>query len=1245
MKSSSVLRNVFGILWTAGFIGAVCAADKDPLEFPPPKSPQESLACIRTRDGLQVELVAAEPLIVDPVAIDWGPDGKLWVVEMRDYPMGMDGNWKPGSRIKLLEDTNGDGIYDKATVFLDNLPFATGVTAWRNGALICTAPDILYAEDTNGDGRADVVKKLFTGFATGNYQARVNSLSLGLDNWLYGANGLLGGIIRGEARGISGAGVSPATPGVSPAKALRTAGGETPRNTGGTPAPLPLQVDIRGRDFRMNPDTGAFEPASGLTQQGRARDDWGNWLGCDNSTAAWHYPIPDHYLRRNPYVAAPSPRVAIAAGVNGNLLYPISRTLERFNNPGAVNRVTSGCGIGVYRDELLGQEFYGNAFVCEPVHNLVHRMVLKPNGLTFSAVRAPDEQKSEFLASRDNWFRPVQMRTGPDGAIWVVDMYRFVIEHPRWIPPERLAKLDPRAGDDKGRIYRVYPKGQKLRPIRDLTKLSPAKLATLLDTPNGMERDRIHQELVFRRPEVQSLKSPSGKGRAVADQKTVKILAGLAEKAKTPAVRVQALCVLDGLGALTPGLVKHALSDPHAEVRANAIRLSERFARSADFQSAVSQVSNLPPPQSTQTPVTSPKAAPELRDALFKLVDDPDPKVRYQLALTLGEWDAPRATAALGRLAVRDMDDEWMRAAILSSADHQPAEILKAVLAADPSEPERPTLISQLIATAAGQGSPESLGKALAIIAPADDKHLEDWRLSALSSLLDALERKNLTLSAAAASLGPQAADSINKLQLIFDWAATLAPDPKAKDSRREAAIRLLGRRPERESADLALLERLLDPSVPARFQSAALDALKRNRNPQVAKLLLSSWNVLPPSLRQRAIEVLLSRDEWTRQLLAALENGAVGRTELSLPNRQLLLKSSNQEIVQSAKRIWSSNPAGSRAEVLANYQSALSLPGDPVKGRAIWLKNCVVCHYFRGEGGGVGPNLGALTDKTPADFLTAILDPNAAVEPRFVAYNIETKDGRSLTGIINAETATALTLVQSGGTHEKILRSDISEIRASGLSLMPEGLEQNMTPQDLANLIAYLNSAPHPFGTATPTQAETARRKFIAGGINGLDAILAAADRHPYPSWMGELPRPVCRQTEGQTRLAWETAPVPAELKPDDAHEFRLPVSMGYGGGPSGRFSLRLNGKPALDFDVALHDQAWQSADGKVRMSYMTMEDSPQESNGILTITVSGSLLDPGKRATFEVIGPAANSQRWFGVYLVSATPAQATR
>ncbi len=229
--------------------------DPKKAEFPSPKSTGEALATFRTRAGLKVELVASEPLVVDPVAIDWSADGRLWVVEMRDYPAGIDGKWKPGGRVKFLEDTDGDGRYDKATVFLDDLPFPTGVTAWNKGVLICAAPDILYAEDTDGDGRADKVEKLFTGFATDNYQARVNSLSLGLDNWIYGANGLIGGKIRAVEALSSRAQVS-----------------------GGN------EIDIGGRDFRFHPDTGEFEAASGLTQQGRVRDDWGDWFGCDNST-------------------------------------------------------------------------------------------------------------------------------------------------------------------------------------------------------------------------------------------------------------------------------------------------------------------------------------------------------------------------------------------------------------------------------------------------------------------------------------------------------------------------------------------------------------------------------------------------------------------------------------------------------------------------------------------------------------------------------------------------------------------------------------------------------------------------------------------------------------------------------------------------------------------------------------------------------------------------------------------------
>src|SRR3989440_2254764 len=386
-------------------------SEESKAEFPLPYAPADAIGTFKLREGFVIEAVATEPMVVSPIAIDWGADGKLWVVEMYDYPSGLDGKGKPGGRIKVLEDTDGDGKYDKATIFLDGLAYPTGVMAWKKGALICAAPDIFYAEDTNGDGVADVKKVLFTGFGPENQQWEVNGFSWGLDGWIYGASSIRNNVIKCTQSG--------------------------------------KEIELGGRDFCMKPDTGEFEPAAGRTQFGRVRDDFGNWFGNENSVVLWHYPLAEQYLRRNPNVPSPNPRVYVADYQNSSRVYPVSRTLKRFNEPNSANHITSGCNPMIYRDELLGKEFSGNAFMCEPVHNLVHRLVLEEKGVTFSGHRAKGEEKSEFLSSTDNWFRPVQVRTGPDGALWVVDMYRFVIEHPRWITPHRLAQLDIPAGADR----------------------------------------------------------------------------------------------------------------------------------------------------------------------------------------------------------------------------------------------------------------------------------------------------------------------------------------------------------------------------------------------------------------------------------------------------------------------------------------------------------------------------------------------------------------------------------------------------------------------------------------------------------------------------------------------------------------------------------------------------------------------------------------------------------------------------
>ncbi|HVV02403.1 MAG TPA: c-type cytochrome, partial [Verrucomicrobiae bacterium] len=849
--------------------------------------------------------------------------------------------------------------------------------------------------------------------------------------------------------------------------------------------------------------------------------------------------------------------------------------------------------------------------------NLVHRLLLQPSSVTFSAPRPPDEQSCEFLASRDNWFRPVQARTGPDGALWIVDMYRFVIEHPDWIPAERLAKLDVRAGADKGRIYRVLPKGIKPRPVPDLTRVSLPKLAELLDSPNGTERDRVHQELAF---SARALELKAGR----ESEKVKAVLTRLARIGDLPAVRLQAACVLDGLGMINPALLGSQLRDSAAPVRANAIRLSEQFLSGTGRAESA--------------------AAAKLGPEILALTTDPDLHVRFQLALSLGEWDDPRAGVALGQLASASLGDKWMRAAVLSSATRWPAEILKRVLAADSRAAGRSEMIRDLIATAVGEAQPSSLGKVIAVVAPGAGRPREEWQLAALDSLLESFDRKSISLGSLAAQGDLQLRSAIDNLGGLFNWAHEIVADPHAKASLKISAIHLLGRDPKTQASDLELLARMLDGEISPRIKAAVFESLKRLRLPAVPEALLKNWAMRPPSIRQAALETLLAREEWVPPLLDALEKGVVGANEISPSNRQRLLRDPNKAVQSRAQALWK-NQGAARSQVITKYHDALILPGDPSKGALVFANTCTPCHFLRGQGHAVGPNLAALADKTPADFLTAILDPNAVVEPRFIAYNIETKDGRSLSGVVSAETATTLTLVQGGGARETILRADIDSIRASGLSLMPEGLEQNLKPQDFADLIAYLKTSPRPFGSADSAQADLARKKFSESKPTGVARILKATDDLPYPGWLGSLPLHYCRQTDGTGKVIWQTAPAPSHLAAKGSTIFRLPVGMGFASNPSGNFRLSLDGKPALSFDVAITDNTWESKDGKVRLRYTVMENNTEDSNGILTMEIDNALLSPGKPVMCEVTGSASNSQRWFGIYELPTASTRASR
>ena len=940
-------------------------------------SPTQSLATLQVPAGFTVELVAAEPLVKDPVRLDWGEDGKLWVVEMADYPLGIDGKGKPGGRVRFLEDTDGDGRYDKSTIFAENLNFPNGLLPWRKGVLVSAAPDILYLEDTDGDGKADKIEKLFTGFGEGNQQHRENGFEYGLDNWVYGANGDSGGSIKSASTGQS--------------------------------------TSISGRDFRFQPDTGAFEAIAGHTQYGRHRDDWGNWFGNANPIWLWHYWLPEHYIKRNPRLSVERTSREVATYPDAGRVYPIGRKQQRMNDIGSAGHVTSANSPTPNRDDLFGDAFANVVFISEPVYNLVRCEILHPEGVSFTSTRLSPDKRAEFLASSDPWFRPTGQKIGPDGALYIADMYRQFIEHPEWIPHDIQRRVNLRAGEDMGRIYRVYPKGATLRPPPRLDRFSTLELVQALDHPNGWQRDTAQRLLVAR-----------------GDVAAVAPLHRLAAKAENPKARLHALCTLDGLGALQPDDLVHALNDSSPGVRENAIRLSEGSLRGE------------PPPA--------------LANALTDRVSDENLRVRFQVALSLGEWNNDRAAHALARLALRDAQRPDVITAIMSSSTHRPAALLTDLFAAHSDLGPLERLTSHLVTLTMSGNDPSQLALILEKLAtPAGEggQHAP-WQITAFAQMLQETEKSKHS---------PAELKLMNgALPSLLATARAIVTDNSKPVPNRAAALALLGRDQVSEAKDVAVLTSLLQPQSPPALGQAALFRLGQLQGDSVPRALLRDWKGLTAVTRDKALEVLLRRERWVGEFLDHLEAGEVTFSDLGASSRQRLLTHPNESMRKRARKLLAMPVSADKQRLIAGYLPDVQRSkGEVQQGANLFTRNCAVCHRLRGEWNGAAPDLASVVDRSPERMLIAILDPNRAVEDRYLAYVARTKSGDEVSGILIGESANSVTLVSASGTQETILRGDIASLASSRLSLMPEGFEQLLKPQDIADLIAYLdaNSTP----------------------------------------------------------------------------------------------------------------------------------------------------------------------------------------
>jgi putative membrane-bound dehydrogenase-like protein len=480
----------------------------------PPRASQEEQRSFEFADpALAIECVAAEPLVISPVAIAWDAQGRLFVAEMRDYP-----NANTGGTIRLLEDRDQDGRYETAVVFADGLRFPNSVLPWNGGVLVTAAPDLLFLKDTDGDGKADERRVLFTGFGTGNQQLRVNGLTWGIDGWIYGCNGRSDGSVR--------------RPDATNAHSLR------------------------GRDFRFRPGTGEFETLAGRCQFGLAMNDWGERFLSWNTIPIRHEVFSDRYLAEQAYLTEANVVVDLLPPSDNGRVFPLTPAPLVFNNESS-GHFNALAGLTIYRGQALGRSYYGDVFVGETLRNLVHRRVLVPAGPTYIAQRG--ELGTEFLRSTDPWFHPVNFATAADGTLWVVDFYRQFVEHPDFVPREMRERVAWRTGGEHGRLWRITRKeGRVPRPPGNLAKASTRQLLQQFNRPDSWPRETAQRLLVERR-----------------DPKSIRPLQNVARGAKLPEARVLALSTLALLNGLEERFILEALRDSDARVRVEGLRVME----------------------------------------------------------------------------------------------------------------------------------------------------------------------------------------------------------------------------------------------------------------------------------------------------------------------------------------------------------------------------------------------------------------------------------------------------------------------------------------------------------------------------------------------------------------------------------------------------------------------------------------------------------------------------------------------
>ena len=1014
-----------------GTTGAPIRKMQKPLE------PAESMKHMHLPEGFEVQLYAAEPDIAKPIAMAWDARGRLWIAETVDYPNDRQPVGRGHDRITICEDTDGDGRADKFTVFADKLSIPTGLAFAGGGLVVVQAPDTLFLKDTHGDGHADVRRVLFSGWGTHDTHAGPSNLRIGLDNWVWGTVGYSGfqGKVGGKEHSF-GQGV-----------------------------------------FRFKPDGSELEFLASTNN-----NTWGLGLGesgdvfgsTANNQHSFQLAVPNRFFEgvRGWYGQG-------LAGIEDHKrIHPISKTIRQVDVHGGF---TAAAGHALYTARAFPADYWNQtAFVCEPTGHVVHTNRLVSRGSGFVA-----RDGWNLFASDDEWTAPIMAEVGPDGSLWVIDWYNFIVQHnptPAGFKTGKGGAYVTRLRDKtRGRIYRIVYKGTKQVPAPRLDRAGPRELVVALKNDNLWWRQTAQRLLVER-----------GKTDIVPD------LSALVRDPEVGSAGVHALWTLRGLGAINGEEGKLG-----ADVR--------RALRSRDAATRRAALGLLP---------RNGGAAGEILSA-HCLADD-DAHVRLDALLALAEMPGSKESAqalVAFLLEPRNATDRWIPTAAVAAAARAEVDFLEAAAAVGP-KPGANTALAEAARVVAGhvarQGLANAAGRLLKAAASGQPAVTEailnglakGWPPEKTVRLDANAEEALKALSEHVTPAGLLQLASLTRRwgvegklgALIANVKKTLlarVADARLDDEARAAAAGDLVALAGDADAVSAILAQLTPRASPG-LTRGLLEAVGHCASEDVGRTLVERWESLTPSARGPACGLLLRRPAWTRALLAALEEGRIDKAELSVEQAQLLSKHPDAAIAGRATKLLAGGgrlPNPDRQKVLDTLLPLAKREGDKARGKEVFEANCAKCHRHGSLGQSVGPDLTGMATRGRADVLTDILDPNRSVEGNYRQYTVETKRGVLLTGLLTSETKTAVELLDTEAKKHTILREDMESITASKLSLMPEGFEK-LPEADLVSLLDFLTAhdryLPLPLGKAATV---TSVRGMFVGRDNDVERLV-------FPNW-----------------------------------------------------------------------------------------------------------------------------------------------